>query len=434
VTAVTRRALVAGAGAGAGLALAPPAFARAATGGGFLWGAATAAHQVEGNNVASDIWLLEQVRPTLFAEPSGDACDSLHRWREDIAIVRALGLNCYRFSVEWARIEPAEGQISQAYLDHYARMIAHCRDSGIRPVVTLHHFTSPRWFSARGGWEQPDAPDRFAAFVDRVARRMGDGIDHAVTFNEPNLGKLGEWSATPMSEAVRRRMRAMLAAAAKASGSDRFSLLNAGDPDAMIAPVIAAHRLARAALKAVRGDLPVGMSLAIPDDQPAGAGSRIEEKRRAVYEPFFAAAREDDFIGVQTYSRSRIGPDGALPPPDGAERTQTGDEYYPQAIGNSIRYAHRATEKPVLVTENGIATADDAQRARFIPAAIASVDAARRDGVPVLGYIHWSLLDNFEWFAGYGPKFGLVAVDRQTFARTVKPSAHVYADIVSKRS
>lgn len=426
---ITRRGAI---GLGMGTALTATAHAGGVARDAFLWGVATAGHQVEGNNTNSDIWLLEQVRPTLFSEPSGDACDSLNRWREDVAIVRALGLNAYRFSVEWSRIEPAKGQFSQASLDHYARIVAHCRDLGIAPIVTLSHFTSPLWFAIDGGWLQPDAPALFARFADRVARSMGDGIDHLVTFNEPNLQKLGTWGTTPMSPQTRDTMAAMLAAAAKATGSTRFSLLNTGDADAMVPPVIAGHTQAKAAVKAVRATLPVGMSLAIPDDQPVGEASLLERKRRDVYAPFLDVARGDDFIGVQTYSRARIGPQGTLPPPRGAALTQTGDEYYPQAIGNAVRYAHRATGRPVLVTENGIATTDDAQRERFIPEAIRSVEAARGDGVPVIGYLHWSLLDNIEWFAGYGPKFGLVSVDRRTFRRTVKPSAKVFGTIATK--
>jgi len=132
---------------------------------------------------------------------------------------------------------------------------------------------------------------------------------------------------------------------------------------------------------------------------------------------------------VQTYNRSRIDAHGTLPPPTGARFTQVGDEYYPEALGGAVRYAHAATGRPVLVTENGVATEDDALRADFIPRAVRSLQAAVADGVPVVGYIHWSLLDNFEWFSGYGPKFGLVAVDRQTFRRTPKPSAHVLGRI-----
>lgn len=395
----------------------------------FLWGASTAGHQVEGNNVASDIWLLEQVEPTLFSEPSGDACDSFERWPDDIGVVRSLGLNAYRFSVEWSRIEPAEGQVSLAALDHYRRMVAACREVGVAPVLTLSHFTSPRWFAAKGGWLHPDAPATFARHCGRVIAHLGEGVSHVLTFNEPNLQLLGEWGKTP-DQAVRRTMESMLAAAAHASGSDRFSLLNTGDAAAMVAPVLEAHRLARAAIKAVRPDLPVGMTLAIPDDQAVGAGSRIEEKRATVYDPFLAEARNDDFLGVQTYGRSLIGPDGPVPTPEGIERTQTGDEFYPEAVGAVVRYAHAQTHVPIMVTENGLATDDDAQRARFIPPATASVLAARNDGVPVIGYLHWSLLDNFEWFSGYKPKFGLVAVDRTTFERRIKPSAYVLADIV----
>jgi len=395
----------------------------------FLWGTATAGHQVEGNNVSSDIWLLEQVRPTMFSAPSGDACDSLNRWREDIAIVRSLGFNAYRFSIEWARIEPEPGQWSLAMLDMYRAMVDHCRQSGLVPVVTFSHFTSPRWFAARGGWEQPDAPARFADFCDRAARRLADGIGYAITFNEPNLPPLGKWTLTPPSQKAVSAMAAMTAAAAKACDSDRFSLLFTGPWDVVAPNVFEGHRRARAAIKAVRANLPVGLSLALPDDQALGPDSRIAEKRREVYEPFFELARGDDFIGVQTYNRSRIDAHGPVPPPAGALRTQVGDEYYPEAVGGAVRYAHAATGRPVLVTENGVATEDDTLRARFIPAAVNSIQAAVADGVPVLGYIHWSLLDNFEWFSGFGPKFGLVAVDRQTFRRTPKASAQVLGRI-----
>ncbi|MDH7972940.1 family 1 glycosylhydrolase [Sphingomonas sp. AR_OL41] len=424
---VDRRGVL-GLGLAASAAIAVPARA-ARPDAKFLWGAATAGHQVEGNNVNADIWLLEQMKPTLFAEPSGDACDSLHRWGEDVALVKALGLNCYRFSVEWSRIEAAEGQFSQAYLDHYARIVDHCRASGLAPVVTFNHFTTPRWFAARGGWEAPDAPELFARYCTRVARAMAAGISHALTFNEPNLSIGGAWSRFQPDARARGAMQALIAAAAKASGSESFSVLNGGDSAPMIPGVLRAHRLGRDAIKAVRGDLPVGMSLAISDDVGVGPDSLLAAKRRARYEPFFEAGRDDDFVGVQTYERSFIGRTGPLDTPAGGARRKDGKPFEPEAIGGAIRYAHAATGKPILVTENGIETDDDAERARFIPLAVAAVEAARRDGVPVLGYIHWSLLDNFEWFGGYKPKFGLVAVDRTTFKRTPKPSARVLGAI-----
>ena len=419
-----------GLGAAALAAVAAPARAAKPP---FLWGAATAGHQVEGNNINADIWLLEQVRPTVFAEPSGDACDSLHRWREDVAIVKALGLNCYRFSVEWPRIEPAKGQFSMAYLDHYCRIADHCREQGLAAVVTFHHFTSPRWFAAAGGWENPEAPDLFARYCDRVARALGPAISHALTFNEPNLALGGRWSASPPPAAFQERMAASIAAAAKASGSDRFSVLNGGDPRPMIPGVTAAHVKGRAAIKAVRGDLPVGLSLAIPDEVAIGEDSAIERRRADIYGPFFAVMQGDDFVGVQTYGREYVGKERGVAMPADAPKRADGREWFPAAVGNVVRYAHKATGLPVLVTENGIDAADDTERARFIPEAVASVEAAMADGVPVLGYIHWSLLDNFEWFAGYGAKFGLVAVDRQTFRRTVKPSAEVLGRIARAR-
>lgn len=397
----------------------------------FLWGAATAGHQVEGNNVASDIWLLEQVSGTTFLAPSGDACDSLHRWREDIAIVRALGLNAYRLSVEWSRVEPAAGQFSRAWLDHYAGIVATLRAQGIAPVVTLSHFTSPRWFAAAGGWQQADAPALFERFVSRVARRMGRDVSHAITFNEPNLPVMGHWTATPIADAGRRSLDAMLAAAATACGSDRFDVWVYSRGEAL-ANLLAAHRAARLAWKAEAPDTQVGMSLAVPDAQEDASG--IAAYRAVAEAPFLDAARGDEFIGVQTYGRLLFANDRTLAPPPHAELTQAGDEFYPAALGHAVSHIHAATGLPVFVTENGIAAANDDQRARYIPAALSGLDRARANGVPVIGYLHWSLLDNFEWRRGYSQQFGLVAVDRQTFRRTVKPSARVYAEQIRRRA
>lgn len=395
----------------------------------FLWGSATAGHQVEGNNINADIWLLEQVPGTTFVEPSGDACDSLNRWAEDVAVVRSLGLNAYRFSTEWSRIEPAEGQFSEAWLDYYARIAAACCDAGIAPIVTLSHFTSPRWFAAAGGWSNPQAPELFARFAERVAQALGEYASHVVTFNEPNLPLMGKWSATPIADPVRTGLDVMLASAARACGSSQYDVwvYSRGEH---LKTLLAGHRAARAAWKGVRSATPIGMSLAIPDTQGIGTQAGVETYRRHAEAPFFEAAREDDFIGVQTYGRLLLGESMVVPPATDVELTQSGDAYYPQGLGATVAHAYRETGKPVFVTENGVATANDAQRARYIREAIASLAVARRNGVPVLGYLHWSLLDNFEWRRGYTQQFGLVAVNRQNFARTPKPSARIYAELV----
>jgi beta-glucosidase len=157
---------------------------------GFWWGTATAAHQVEGNNVNNDSWLMEHMPGTIFAEPSGDACDHYHRYPEDIALLAELGFNLYRFSIEWARVEPEDGEFSVAELDHYRRMLATCREHHITPMVTFHHFTTPRWVAAQGGWEADTTPARFARYCERATRHLGDLIGVACTINEANIGPL----------------------------------------------------------------------------------------------------------------------------------------------------------------------------------------------------------------------------------------------------
>jgi beta-glucosidase len=402
----------------------------------FLWGAATAGYQVEGNNVNADIWLLEHVRPTVFAEPSGDACDSFERWREDLDLVRGLGLNAYRFSLEWARIEPAEGSFSRAMLDHYKRMIEGCRARGIIPVVTFNHFACPIWFAACGGWTARDAPSLYARYCDRAARHLGAEIGFALTLNEPNIMKVLRWLA-PSPDFVATR-RAMLEAAARATGSERFItglIANDADVNAMLAPMVTAHEKGYDAIKSAHPGLPVGASISISDDQPVGPARHIEEKRRELYGSWLEALRATgDFIGVQNYDCARIGAHGAEPPPAGAKLNHHGVEICPRSLGNAVRYAHQATGKPIIVTENGLDTEDDALRAAYIPDALDGLRQAMVEGIPVLGYIHWSLLDNYEWSLGYAYRYGLFSVDRQHFRRSRKPSAAVLSGIAMRNA
>jgi len=388
---------------------------------GFVWGVATAGHQVEGGNVNSDIWLLEHLKPSPFSEPSGDACDHYHRYEADIALVAKLGFGAYRFSLEWSRIEPEKGQFSRAELDHYIRMAETCHRHGLTPILTFNHFTTPRWFAAQGGWENAEAPALFGRYCAYAVAGLGDLTGLASTLNEPNIGLLLGWILPPQ---VLSGLRESMAAAAKAAGSDRFSSLMFGRQDAMLPNLIAAHEQGYAAIKAGPGDFPVGASLAIIDDQAVGEGSRRDAKRAECYRPWLDAMRRTaDFVGVQTYGRARIDAKGQMEPPAGAELTQMGEEYYPQALEQTIRYAHAATGKPIYVTENGIATEDDTRRVAYISEALRGVKACLDDGLPVRGYVHWSLMDNFEWVFGYRPKFGLVAIDRDTQSRRPKPSA-----------
>jgi beta-glucosidase len=369
---------------------------------GFTWGTATAAHQVEGGNWNNDWWAWEHAPGTPCVEPSGDACDHYHRYRDDVRLLADVGFNAYRFSLEWSRIEPEEGEFSIAALEHYRRMCGACRDAGLEPIVTFHHFTSPRWLARRGGWTEPATADRFARFAERATRHVGDLVGRACTFNEPNVvATFGHvWGLFPpglRDPALRQR------------ANDVF---------------IAAHRKAVDAIHAGPGRAPVGLTLAMQDLQAVPGGEAVRDaERRLMEDVYLEAARGDDYVGVQTYTRFRYGRKGMIPPDPGARTTQMGYEFWPEALEATIRRAWEVTRGvPVLVTENGIGTAADADRIEYVERALRGVLACLGAGIDVRGYVYWSLMDNFEWVLGYGPTFGLVAVDRTTFARTEKPS------------
>ncbi|HEY1497016.1 MAG TPA: family 1 glycosylhydrolase [Candidatus Solibacter sp.] len=394
---------------------------------GFLWGAATAAHQVEGNNVNSDLWVLEHCDPTLFEEPSLDACDHYHRFADDIRLLAGLGLNCYRFSIEWARIEPEQGHFSLSALDHYRRVLAACHENGVTPMVTFYHFSSPRWFAGLGGWEKRSAGDLFVRYCERSARHFGDLISAASTFNEPNLPMLLKWISNidiPFTTVLR-----MSRQASRAIGAGQFGCFFLGDAVKLQNHMIAAHHRAIEALKSGPGSYPVGVNVSLQDEQAVGPNSRRDKKCAEVYDPWLAAASRSDFLGIQTYTRCRVGKKGDLGPEPGVELTQMGYEYWPDALEVCLRYAAARVPVPIYITESGVATADDERRIEYIRHSLDGVLRCLAAGLDIRGYIHWSLLDNFEWIYGYRPKFGLIAVDRQTQQRTVKPSAHFLGEI-----
>jgi beta-glucosidase len=345
---IDRRTFVA---AGAALAASAPFAAQrpgasAAFPDGFLWGVATAGHQIEGNNIASDLWLLENIKPTAFAEPSGDALNSFELWRQDLDLVKSLGLNSYRFSIEWARIEPEPGRFSLAMLDHYKAMIDGCRERGLTPLVTFNHFTAPRWFAAQGGWLNAGAPGLFGRYCERAARHLAAGIGYAVTFNEPNLLQLLRILGLPPF--VLDAQRAMLAAAAQATQTERFVALNAAnweDLDHMLPNLLAGHRVAKQAIKSARSDLPVGVSLAMLDDQESGRESIRDAKRRENYAAWLDVAGSDDFLGVQNYERALWGSKGRLPPPKNATLNWSGAEIHAPSLAGAVRFAHQAAQR-----------------------------------------------------------------------------------------
>jgi beta-glucosidase len=398
----------------------------------FWWGVATAGHQNEGDNKASDTWFLENVSPTVFQEPSGKACNSWEIWPQDLDLAKQMGLNAFRFSTEWARIEPAPGEFDGEALDHYEEVVDGCLERGLAPVVTFSHFTSPHWFAMRGAWLDPEAPELFARFCDAVMDRFGERLAAGVTLNEPDLPEMLAWVGLPAE--VLELEYATLQAASAAAGVERYRASNVVLPEdfaAMREGMTQAHTSARAAIKARRSDLPVGLSIAIADDQAIPGGEAVRDRKRAeVYDHWLRVARDDDFIGVQNYETFHYGPDGQLPAPEGAAVNEMDSAVEPGSLSGAARYAHQISGRPVLVTEHGVGTEDDTVRANFIEPSLDGLLDAIDDGVPVQGYFHWTLLDNFEWIFGYSKHFGLHEVDRQTFARTPKPSASRYAALV----
>ncbi len=380
------------------------------------------AYQVEGGNTNSDWWWWEHKEGTPCLEPSGDACDFYHRYGADIALQGDLGYNAFRFGIEWARIEPAEGEFSRAALDHYRRMLAACREHGIVPILTFHHFTLPMWLHQQGGFRSPQFPEQFERYCDRAATALGDLIGYACTINEPQgLGLSGY--VLGLNPPGRK-------GDVEGAGLATENLLEA-------------HRRGAAAIRQ-RAKVPVGICLAIPDlqyEDGALPGDSGFEQESAINDRYFELARDDDFIGVQTYTRFRFGPEGPRGPghvwsdlsrelSETDETTQMGYEYYPKALGGAIRRAWTSTGGiPILVTESGIATAADSRRISFIDAAMRETLACIAEGIDVRSYVYWSLMDNFEWAFGYKPTFGLIEVDRKTLARRPRPSAYWLGDV-----
>ena len=362
----------------------------------FRWGTATAAHQVEGGNWNNDWWAWEHTPGSPCQEPSGDACDHYHRYPDDLDLLAALGFRAYRFSLEWSRIEPEDGEFSEVALDHYRAMCAACRELGLEPVVTFHHFTSPRWVAAAGGWAEAATAERFARFCERAAGHLRELMGRACTINEPNIVALFGYGAGAFPPG--RRDRGL-----RHKANDVF---------------IAAHRRA---VDAIRRAAP-------------GGEERLDHVRHAMEDVFLAATEGDDFFGVQTYTRMVVGPDGFVAPQPGARTTLMGYEFWPEALEACIRRASKVTGLPILVTENGIGTGDDAERIEYVGRALGGVQACLADGIDVLGYTYWSALDNFEWAFGYRPTFGLVAVDRATQVRTPKPSARWLGQIARRNA
>ncbi len=394
---------------------------------GFLWGAATSAHQVEGDNRLNDWWRFEQVPGAIRGgRGSGDACRHFQRFDADYALAQSDGHNAHRLSLEWSRIEPAPGRIDAAAVAHYHEVLASLRRRGLTPVVTLHHFTNPLWVADAGGWEARHTVDRFESYVRFCAREFGGEVDWWCTVNEPEVFAFRGWSEGIWPPAVRDNSRALEVMANQLEAHGRaYRALHAedradADGDGAAARVgfakhyvqlealrawhpldrLQAHFERRVFVEAVeRATVDGVVDLEIP-------GAR--RVRRALPELKGAL----DFYGLNYYTRWRVrslSPDPHVATP-GATLNDLGWEVWPDGFRRALVAAARFGA-PVLVTENGVADARDSLRPRALLDFAGAMHAAIAQGVRVLGYLHWSLLDNFEWADGWHGAFGLYGVD-----------------------
>lgn len=414
---------------------------------GFLWGAATSAHQVEGDNRNNQWWRFEhEPGRILDGDVSGVACDHWHRFDEDFALAAADHHNAHRLSLEWSRIEPGRGTFDAAAVDHYHQVFASLRKHRLTPVVTLHHFTDPLWIWDRGGWENRETIDRFVEFATFCGREYGGEVDWWCTVNEPDVLAFRGWSQGVWPPAKRDDSAALAVMANLIEAHGRaYRALHAADTvdadgDGHAARVgFAKHAVI---LEPLRPWFPADRLLrnfehkvfnhAVLDAAISGRIDLWIPGARGVKRDVVELRDSVDYVGINHYTRWKVRAFAADPhvTPAGAVVNDLGWEIYPSGIASVVRDAARSG-KPVLILENGVADAHDRVRPRALVETLTHLLRAIADGVKVLGYLHWSLLDNFEWAEGYQGRFGLYRVDFSDPAlpRTRTRSADLFSRI-----
>ncbi len=409
---------------------------------GFMFGAATSSHQVEGNCTNNDWWAWEEAGKV--PDRSGLACDHYRKFREDFDLARDLRHNAHRFSIEWSRIEPEEGRFSDEAIQHYRDVLTALRERGMEPIVTLNHFTLPLWLAARGGWECPDIERLFARYAGVALDAYGDLARWWVTINEPLVivfksYVIGEWPPGKKDFGVAMNVvRQLLRTHVRA-----YHVIHQRRPDAMVS--IAHHALALSAddRSRIRDRLSLGTRSFLVNHMFLKALVNGHLRVPGVIWERLGAGRTLDFIGLNYYTRDFVrnagfnlaGLLGSGSQVDhrmsiGA-RNELGWEVYPEGMGKMLDQYGRY-RLPILIAENGISTRRDESRWLFMYQHLWQVARGLGGGVPIVGYLYWSLLDNFEWAEGYKARFGLVEVNYETQQRLVRPSALHYREVIRR--
>jgi beta-glucosidase len=392
----------------------------------FLWGAATSAYQVEGNNTKSDWWQWE--RKSGVAGLSRQACRHYEFFEQDFDLAVSLNHNSHRLSVEWSRIEPQQGFFAEEEITHYKKVISALNKRNLEPVVTLSHFTIPQWFADMGGWKNKSAVNFFLRFVRKTVSALAPNVRFWITINEPlvyvyHSYMLGVWPPQEKSLFAAQKVTATLVDAHIKSYRlirDLYKESNLNRPWISIAKNIQAFE---PCISSIRNKIATAI-------------------RDRVYNFDFLdklmRAQTLDFIGVNYYSRNLVELYGWWPKNFAMDccrmnhsrlrKNSLGWDIYPKGLYDMLIKLNRYN-LPIMITENGICTDDDGLRWDFIREHLSAIHKAIEDGVNVTGYLYWSLLDNFEWDKGFAPRFGLIDVDYDTFKRTVRESAYKYAQV-----
>lgn len=386
---------------------------------GFLWGAATSAHQVEGNNIHSDWWEWEQKHWTP-SHQSGQACDQYNRYEKDFDLAGDLNHNAHRLSIEWSRIEPKKGQFASSAIEHYKKVLKTLKMRHIKVMLTLHHFTNPLWIAEIGGWENRKTPWYFERFVKQIVPELKDYVDFWITINEPGVYVWHHY-LEPVWPGAKKGWLGQV--------KTYFNFASA-------------HKKAYKLIHQLDPNKPVGIAQNI-QTYDATHKSSLPEQIGVIFSDlisnrgFYSLTRGyHDFLGINYYFHHRyICKDGLIPKVINVtgftkDISDMGWEIYPQGLFEAL--TNISNHLPIYITECGIATSNDDRRIRFLMQYLEQLYRAIKFGVLVKGFFYWSLLDNFEWHHGFGPKFGLVEVDFKTQKRTVKPSALIYADIIKR--
>jgi len=401
----------------------------------FLWGAATSSHQIEGGNVnnwskwenktaeerakrAENNSIIPEYLKEEACNPerrkSGIASDSLHRWKEDIKVIKEMGLNSYRFSIEWSRIFPKKGVVSEEGLKYYRNLIRELKSNSIEPIVTCWHWTIPVWVEeGEGGFLDERTNACFREYVKVLAENFAKDVKYWVVLNEPETIAsksyiLGDW--TPCKQ----------------------NLLSAGY--FYYFRMVNWHKIGYEEIKKINKEALVG--IAKPNVYIEAYNNNLWNRVIAKIAHFLAnvsflerVKKYLDFIGLNYYFHSKVGIRGEKN--DNEKKSDFGWWMKPSSIYNVLVHLKKF-KLPIIITENGLADSKDQYREWWLDETFEAMRRALKDGVDLRGYMHWSLIDNFEWAEGFWPKFGLVEIEQGTLARKIRKSGYYYRDLISK--